>query len=196
MSEKFPADRFDDVPPEIQRVGVHRSSGRSLSPWLIFAWAALITGLIVGGSSAYIFGSNGKLQAFLFPVSTPSPTPTPTATPTVAPDILVNVFNATPIVGLATTVGDQLAAAGVLVGVKSNASVTDTKKTIVFYSTKGTEGAARGVCVALNNSCQIKLTSAYASSQAPLTLVLGADYKIPTAEPAPVEPAPVEGEEG
>jgi hypothetical protein len=196
MNEKFAADRFDNVPPEIQRVGAHRSSRRSVSPWLIFAWAALITGLIVGGSAAYIFGSNGKLQAFLFPVSTPTPTPTPTATPTVAPDILVNVFNATPIVGLATTVGDQLAAAGVPVGVKSNASVTDTKKTIVFYSTKGTEGAARGVCVALNNSCQIKLTSAYASSQAPLTLVLGADYRIPAAEPAPAEPAPEDPEAG
>jgi hypothetical protein len=196
MSEKFGTDRFDDVPPEIQRVGAHRSSGRTLSPWRVFAWAALITGLIVGGSSAFILGSSGKLQTFLFPLSTPTPTPTPTAAPTVAPDILVNVFNATPIVGLATTVGDQLAAAGVLVGVKSNASVTDAKKTIVFYSTKATEGAARGVCVALDNSCQIKFTSAYASSQAPLTLVLGADYKIPTAEPVPVEPAPVDGEEG
>lgn len=187
MSEKFPTDRFDDVPPEMQRVGAHRSSGRSASPWLIFAWAALVTGLIVGGSSAYILGSSGKLQAFLFPVSTPSPTPVPTAPPTIAPELSVNVFNATPIVGLATTVGDQLAAAGVPVGVKSNASVTDTKKTIVFYSTKGAEGAARGVCVALNNTCQIKLTSAYASSQAPLTLVIGADYKIPTAEPVPSE---------
>lgn len=196
MSEKFPVDRFDDVPPEIQRVGAHRASGRSWSPWVIFAWAALITGLIVGGSSAYIFGSNGKLQAFLFPLITPSPTPTPTANPTVAPDVLVNVFNATPIVGLATTVGDQLAAEGVLVGVKSNASVTDSPKTIVFYSTKSTEGAARGVCVALKNSCEIKFTSAYASSQAQLTLVLGADYVIPTAEPAPAEPAPVDGEEG
>lgn len=196
MSEKFPTDRFDDVPPEIQRVGAHRSSGRSLSPWLIFAWAALVTGLIVGGSTAYILGSSGKLQAFLFPVSTPTPTPTPTATPTLAPDLAVNVFNATPIVGLATTVGNQLAAAGVPVGVKANASVTDAKKTIVFYSTKAAEGAARGVCVALKNSCQIKLTSAYASSQAPLTLVLGADYKMPTAEPAPVEPAPVDGEAG
>jgi hypothetical protein len=187
MSEKFPIDRFDDVPPEMQRVGAHRSSGRSSSPWLIFAWAALVTGLIVGGSSAYILGSSGKLQAFLFPVSTPTPTPVPTASPTIAPELSVNVFNATPIVGLATTVGDQLAAAGVPVGVKSNASVTDTKKTIVFYSTKGAEGAARGVCVALNNTCQIKLTSAYASSQAPLTLVIGADYKIPTAEPVPAE---------
>ena len=187
MSEKFPTDRFDDLPPEMQRVGAHRSSGRSASPWLIFAWAALVTGLIVGGSSAYILGSSGKLQAFLFPVSTPTPTPVPTASPTIAPELSVNVFNATPIVGLATTVGDQLAAAGVPVGVKSNASVTDTKKTIVFYSTKGAEGAARGVCVALNNTCQIKLTSAYASSQAPLTLVIGADYKIPTAEPVPAE---------
>ena len=194
MIEKFATDRFDDVPPEIQRVGAHRSTIRSKSPWMIFAWAALVTGIIVGGSTTYILGSSGKLQAFLFPMSTPTPTPTPTATPTVAPDILVNVFNATPIVGLATTVGDQLAAAGVLVGVKSNASVTDTKKTIVFYSTKGNEGAARGVCVALNNSCQIKLTSAYASSQAPLTLVLGADYRIPEAEPAPVEPAPADPE--
>jgi hypothetical protein len=196
MSKKFPVDRFDDVPPEIQRVGAHRSSGRSASPWVIFAWAALVTGLIVGGSTVYLLGSSGKLQAFLSPLITPSPTPTPTAKPTVAPDILVNVFNATPIVGLATTVGDQLAAAGVLVGVKSNASVTDTKKTIVFYSTTSTEGAARGVCAALDNSCQIKLTSAYASSQAPLTLVLGADYVVPTVAPAPVEPAPVDGEEG
>jgi len=191
MKNTYPLDRFDDVPPAVARSGAHRSSRRYASGWIIFAWAALITGLIVGGSSMYLFSANGKLQAFLFPTHSATPTPVPTASPTIAPDLAVNVFNGTSIAGLATVVANQLAAAGVPIGVRSNASETDVNRTLVFYSKADQEGAARGVCLALNNTCDIKLTPAYENSQAPLTLVLGADYKMATAEPAPAEqPAP------
>lgn len=183
MNDQPHVDRFDDVPPEVVRVGAHRASRRGVRGWMVFAWAALITFVIVAGGSAYILGSSGKLQTFFSPVRTATPTPTPTAEPTISPDLAVNILNGTPIVGLGSTVADVLAAQGVTIGVKADASETDVTKTMVFYSKSEDEGAARGVCQALNNTCQIKLTQAYATSSAPLTLVLGADYQ--QAEPAP-----------
>lgn len=177
MNDQPQPDRFDDVPPEVVRVGAHREPGRGVRGWLVFAWAALITFVIVAGGSAYILGSSGKLQSFFTPVHSATPTPTPTAEPTISPDVAVNILNGTPVAGLGTTVADGLAAQGVKIGVKADASETDVTKTMVFYSKAEDEGAARGVCQALNNTCQIKLTQAYANSSAPLTLVIGADFE-------------------
>ncbi len=47
MTERFPRDRFDDV-TEGPRVGAHRGPQRRGRGWLVFAWAALATGVLVG----------------------------------------------------------------------------------------------------------------------------------------------------
>lgn len=182
MSPTFPPDRFDDVPVEMQRRGAHRGPRGGVRGWVVVGWAALATFVIVAGGSAYILGSSGKLQSLLSPTSTPTPSEVATAAPTVAPAMAVRVLNGTPISGLATTVADQLAVAGIKIASKAEASQTDVAKTMVFYAQRGDEGAARGVCEALANECEVKFSSAYDNDiTAPLTLVIGADFKV--AEP-------------
>ena len=182
MTDDPKLDRFDEVPVDAARSGAHRAARAGVRGWMIFAWAALITFVIVAGGSTYILWSSGHLQRILTPTSSPTPTVVPTAEPTISADMAVNILNGTPIAGLGSTVSDFLASQGVKVGVKADASETDVTKTMVFYSKKEDEGAARGVCQALQNTCQIKFTQAYANSSAPLTLVIGADYQ--QAEPA------------
>ena len=46
----FPQDPFDVVPADLTRVGAHRAPRRRGRGWIMFAWAALATGvLVVGG---------------------------------------------------------------------------------------------------------------------------------------------------
>jgi hypothetical protein len=76
---RFPRDRFDDV-ADGPRVGAHRGAARRGGGWVVFAWAALATGVLVGigvlvlallnGSVQFTEGSGG---------STPSATSTPSA---------------------------------------------------------------------------------------------------------------------
>ncbi|PZE89581.1 LytR C-terminal domain-containing protein [Curtobacterium sp. MCBD17_008] len=76
---RFPRDRFDDV-ADGPRVGAHRGAARRGGGWVVFAWAALATGVLVGigvlvlallnGSWQFAGGSGG---------STPSATSTPSA---------------------------------------------------------------------------------------------------------------------
>ncbi len=40
----FPKDRFDDLPPDLQRVGAHRAVPKGGRGWIAFAWAALASG--------------------------------------------------------------------------------------------------------------------------------------------------------
>ncbi|MEN9752270.1 MAG: hypothetical protein RLZZ600_1317 [Actinomycetota bacterium] len=172
-------DRFDELPDGIDRRGSHRAPlvRRRV---VTFAWAALVTGLLVGAGTIGLFAMNGKLDVvgFLLPGLKPTPSAIPTAAPTVDAKMTVNVLNGTATEGLASQVGEKLAAAGITVGTKSNSSETTVKHTMVFYSQKSSEGAARGVCKALASTCSIKFTSAYAASSAPLTLVMGKDYKV------------------
>jgi hypothetical protein len=76
---RYPRDRFDDV-ADGPRVGAHRGAARRGGGWVVFAWAALATGVLVGigvlvlallnGSVQFTEGSGG---------STPSATSTPSA---------------------------------------------------------------------------------------------------------------------
>jgi cytoskeletal protein RodZ len=45
---KFPPDRFDNVPESRARVGAHRSGAVRHTGWIVFAWAALACGVLVG----------------------------------------------------------------------------------------------------------------------------------------------------
>lgn len=174
MTPSFETDRFDSVPEDVARRGSHRAPivRRRV---VTFGWSALATGVLVLAGTLGLFASTGKLDLLSF-LPAPSATPVPTAAPTVDPKMAVNILNGTPTEGLSSQVGDKLAKAGVTVGTKSNSSETTVTKTMVFYGTKTYEGAARGVCNALGSACIIKFTSAYATSTAPLTMVIGSDY--------------------
>lgn len=180
MAEKTPRDQFDDFVPSGTRRGVHRAPARKGAGWIKFAWGALATGvLVVGGVGTMIVTSSSiSLSDFesLFagPAATASATPVPTAEPTVDPAAIVNVLNATGTTGVATVVGDELAAEGWTVGTRSNASQA-VEETIVYYIAPTYEGAARGVVESLGYG-SIKLSDNYVESSAQITIVVGQDY--------------------
>jgi hypothetical protein len=183
MTQTPEKDRFDELPLSVERRGSHRAPVARRRA-VTFAWAALITGVLVLGGTIGLFASSGKLDviAFLLPGIKPASTPTPTAVPTVDAKMTVNILNGTATEGLSSKVGDILAKAGVAVGTKSNSSETTVAKTMVFYGQKSFEGAARGTCQALGATCAIKFTNAYAASGAPLTMVIGSDYLAPASK--------------
>ncbi len=180
MSEKFEHDQFDDVVITGERRGAHRAPRRKGAGWIAFAWAALATGILVvaGVGTLIVTSSSISLKDFesIFAVEQPTPTPTAKATaePTLDPASLVNVLNATGTQGVATAVGDQLAAEGWTIGAKSNASQS-VEETVVYYINPSFEGAARGVIKSLGYGT-VKLSDKYVESSAQLTLVVGQDY--------------------
>lgn len=183
MSNEQPTDYVADssapnqsTPVLLDRTGAHRAPV-ARRRWVTFAWAALATGLLVAIGTLGLFAYNGKLDVmgWLFP-NGGSATPTPTVPPTIDAKMSVNVINGTPRAGLAAEAADKLHNAGWTISARSNSDETTVKKTMVFYAVPTYEGAARGVCQSLGNPCQVKFTSAFSTSGAPLTVVIGADY--------------------
>lgn len=188
----YPKDRFDELPNDLVRVGAHRAPARRGRGWIMFAWAALATGVLVFGG---LFGISKVLDIDLGiglgPVAetpTPTPTPTPTMEPVTDPSTLdqsrgitITVLNGTAIVGLENTVGDSLAAAGWPVVTKANASTTDIEESFVYYSIPEDEGIARGLAAALGVG-GIRLVPVETFPGATFTVVVGSDYQaVPAA---------------
>ncbi|MFF2053270.1 LytR C-terminal domain-containing protein [Leifsonia sp. NPDC058194] len=180
MAEKFPRDRFDEIPGDIQRVGAHRAPRPRGRGWIAVGWAALAVVVLVG---AGIFGLSLVNGSISFTGSTssgsatptPTPTPTPTIVPTVDPSLTVNVLNGTATAGLGGKVGDVLTAAGWKVGAVANADMTDLAKTVVYYSDPAKEAAALGVAQSLPGAT-IQNTQDFADTGADITVVIGSDY--------------------
>lgn len=184
MAEKFPRDRFDETPDDLQRVGAHRAPRPRGRGWIAVGWAALATAILVG---AGIFGLslvNGNID---FHGSTPfasgtqshtptrTPTPTPTIVPTVNPSLNVNVLNGTTKTGLAKTVADKLTAAGWKVGSYANADNSAIPATVVYYGKPANQAAALGVVQSLPGAT-IQQSTAYDDTGADLTVVVGANF--------------------
>jgi hypothetical protein len=68
---KYPRDRFDEVPRDLERVGAHRSEPRRGRGWVVVAWAALATGLLVGAGVVALGVLNDSFQ-FVAPSATSS----------------------------------------------------------------------------------------------------------------------------
>jgi len=182
MAEKFPRDRFDEIPDDLTRVGAHRAPRARGRGWIAVGWAALATVLLVG---AGIFGLslvNGSIS-FHGPSSsasrtasaTPTASPTPTIVPTVNPALTVNVLNGTTTENLAQTVADKLTAAGWKIGALANADRTDLATTIIYYSDPANQAAALGAAQSLPGAT-IQQSTAFADTGADLTVVIGANY--------------------
>jgi len=180
MAEKYPRDRFDDIPDDLQRVGAHRAPRPKGRGWIAVGWAALAVVVLVG---AGIFGLSlvsGSISFHGTPNSssgtpTPTPTPTPTIVPTVDPSLTVNVLNGTTTSGLGGKVGDTLTQACWKVGAVANADRQDLTQTIVYYSDPKNEAAALGVAQSLPGAT-VSLTQDFAGSGADLTVVVGSNY--------------------
>jgi hypothetical protein len=190
----YPKDRFDRLPEDLVRIGAHRGPKRRGRGWIWFAWAVLATGVLVFGglfTLGKVFGIDVGLPIFAPAVTpTPTPTPIPTAEPIrdpatidqVARGVKIDVLNGTPIVGLQDTVGAELAALGWKTGSFTTASDKTQEKTFVYYSNPLDEDIARGLVLALGAG-DIRLVGEDIFPSASLTVVLGADFPVPTPAP-------------
>jgi len=180
MARRSTPDRFDAIPRDTARHGVHRAPRRKGAGWISFAWGALATGILVTAGMAVLIASSDtiSLKDFESIIAAPSATPTASAKATVAPTVdpatTVNVLNATSTAGLATQVGTKLTTAGWKVGTKSNSSTPETK-TVIYYVQPSLEGAAKGVAQSLGAGT-IQLSDLFVQSNAGITVVLGSDY--------------------
>jgi hypothetical protein len=181
MAEKYPRDRFDEIPDDLQRVGAHRAPRPKGRAWIAVGWAALAVVVLVG---AGIFGLSlvsGSISFHGAPNSssagtpTPTPTPTPTITPTVDPALSVNVLNGTTTSGLGGKVRDVLTQAGWKVAAVANADKQDLTQTIVYYSDPKNQAAALGAAKSLPGAT-VEQSQAFADTGADLTVVVGSDY--------------------
>ena len=180
MAEKYPKDRFDAIPDDLNRVGAHRAPRPKGRGWIGFGWAALATVVLIGAGVFGLSLVNGSISFHGSPgtnsASTkPTATPTPTIVPTIDPALTVNVLNGTPTEGLAQAAGTKLTAAGIKVGALANADKTDLTQTVVYYSDAKNAGAALGVAQVLPGATTAE-TQDYAATGADITVVLGSNF--------------------
>jgi len=179
VAHSHPKDRFDTVPDDLRRVGAHRAPRRRARAWIWIGWCALATALIVGAGILGIAVINGNVAVPGFSASrsttpTPTSTPTPTITPIVNPALEITVLNGTSETGLAGDVATTLGKAGWKKISTANASQTDLKKTVVYYSDDANEAAALGIVRSLPGAT-IRKTQDFVDTGAALTVVVGAD---------------------
>jgi len=207
---KLPADSFDSLPKGSTRTGAHRGPRRAGRGWIALAWAALVTGLLVGAGVIGLFVINDRIQftdligGGASTGATETPTPTPTITPVVDAALSVTVLNGTATAGLAADVGQAMRDAG-WAGVASlaNASSTNFPTTTVYYLDAANEAAATGLANSLYAKAQSDATAngitlgatafrIELSQQFPgaaLTAVLGTDF---LSETPPVTATPAQ----
>lgn len=207
---KLPADSFDSLPKGTTRTGAHRGPRRSGRGWILLAWAALVTGLLVGAGVIGLFIINDRIQfrdligGSGSASAAATPTPTPTITPIVDGALSVTILNGTATAGLAADAGQAMRDAG-WAGVESmaNASSTSFPSTTVYYLDAASEAAATGLANSLYTKAQADATAKgitlgatafriELSQQFPgaaLTAVLGTDFlsQTSTATPTPAQ---------
>ncbi|KQO63469.1 LytR C-terminal domain-containing protein [Curtobacterium sp. Leaf261] len=180
---RHPRDRFDDV-ADGPRVGAHRGLPRRGRGWIVFAWAALATGVLVGGgalglgllndSFQFTGGANPSTSASASASASPSATQEATADPSSQPaDLTLTVLNGTATTGLAATGTATLESAGWQVASDGNASTKGATGTIVYYQSADQAAVARGVVKTLGVG-SVQQSAAFPNAD--VTVVLGADY--------------------
>jgi hypothetical protein len=196
---RFPRDRFDDV-ADGPRVGAHRGAGRRGRGWVVFAWAALATGVLVGIGVLALTLLNGSFQfdegdTAGAPSSSASSVPSGSATPgddgsddtgsatpaapsAAAPSdqgsTTLVVLNGTSTSGLAASGRTKLTTAGWTVTSTGDAGTTGAGQTIVYYQQESQAAVAEGVAKSLGVSA-VQRSSAFPNAD--VSVVLGADYR-------------------
>jgi hypothetical protein len=184
----FPEDSFDRLPAHRERVGAHRGPRPRGRGWMVLAWAALATVLLVGGGITYLAVINDNIQ---FTDSNPTAAETAAPEEAVEPEpvapivdgtLAVTILNGTENVGLAGRVGEAAVAGGWNVATQANASASDFATTTVYYADPAYEAAALGLAELLGGA-SVELSTSFPGAD--LTAVLGTDYAGPGLE-APV----------
>jgi hypothetical protein len=182
-------DSFDHLPASTSRVGAHRGPKPRGRGWIVFAWAALATALLVGAGVTYLAVVNNSIQfdgvfgagggSTSSAVATETPTPTPSVVPAVDPQASVTVLNGTDVAGLASGVGDIILSNGWAQPTVANASETTVATSTVYYADAASEAAALAMSEQLGG-VPIELSTAFPG--ATLTVVIGGDYTGPGSE--------------
>ena len=176
----YPKDQFDELPDDLLRVGAHRGPKVRGRGWILFAWAALATGLIVA-SGFYVIQRDTATPPLAAGGSSSTATAIPTAEPATDPTeaaikkrkITITVLNGTATKNLEDRAGRILKKAKWTVGSKASASTTKETQTVVYYSDKKNEDVARGVAQALGTGT-VRFSEAFQGAK--LTIVLGKDF--------------------
>lgn len=194
---KFTPDRFDGVPDAPHRVGAHRSGAKRHTGWIVFAWAALACGVLVGAGVAVLTitdsnnqfndtstskastpaaTSTGSASSSATSSATATSTPTPLLDPTQIDSSVttIQVLNSTQTSGLAANAYGALKNGGWTVQSQGNSS-TLLPSSIVYYtsSSPANESIALGIAKTLGIST-VQQSAAYPSNT--ITVVLGSDY--------------------
>jgi hypothetical protein len=192
--DAYPHDRFDDLAPDLRRVGAHRAENPRIHalPLLLWCLGAVIV-LTLAGVFISMIGSG---RVVLFPPPTPTPTPEAIVVPVIDTSYSVLVLNATGERGSATAVKDLLVAAGwPPESVLPSQAGSDFPTTTVYYPLPEDEAAALGVVDVIGGG-SIEQSTAYLPVDDPgttevdesavkqLTVVLGRD-RVPGSAPAP-----------
>ncbi|PZE92450.1 LytR family transcriptional regulator [Curtobacterium sp. MCLR17_039] len=199
MSTRFPRDRFDDV-ADGPRVGAHRGAQRRGRGWIVFAWAALATGVLVGVAvlalavlnGSYSFNGSDSPSASTSASATakPSATSKPSAsssagsgsagagsaaaaTPAQQGTTTVVVLNGTTTTGLASRASAALTGAGWQVASTGDAGTTGSTSTIVYYQQASQAAVAQGIAKQLGVTA-VQQSAAFPNAD--VSVVLGADY--------------------
>lgn len=199
MSTRFPRDRFDDV-ADGPRVGAHRGAQRRGRGWIVFAWAALATGVLVGvgvlslavlnGSYSFNGSDSPSTSTSASATAKPSATSKPSAsssagsgsagadsaaaaTPAQQGTTTVVVLNGTTTTGLASRASAALTGAGWQVASTGDAGTTGSTSTIVYYQQTSQAAVAQGIAKQLGVTA-VQQSAAFPNAD--VSVVLGADY--------------------
>ncbi|TSD10226.1 LytR C-terminal domain-containing protein [Curtobacterium sp. KBS0715] len=199
MSTRFPRDRFDDV-ADGPRVGAHRGAQRRGRGWIVFAWAAFATGVLVGigvlslavlnGSYSFNGSDSPSASTSASATAKPSATSKPSAsssagsgsagadsaaaaTPAQQGTTTVVVLNGTTTTGLASRASAALTGAGWQVASTGDAGTTGSTSTIVYYQQASQAAVAQGIAKQLGVTA-VQQSAAFPNAD--VSVVLGADY--------------------
>jgi hypothetical protein len=189
-----PRDRFDDLPADLTRVGAHRAPAKRGRGWVRFAWAALVTGVLVVGGLYGLSRVNPDIS-FDIPVlgggggadpgasDTPEPEVTPVTDPTTvdpALNLTISVLNGSPTDRQQEAAANQIGLAGWPTPAAAVAGTRDTEATAIYYNGAQFEGIALGLAELLGTDAT-KIVNSDFYPGASVTIVLGADYVPPAA---------------
>jgi cytoskeletal protein RodZ len=178
-------DRFDDIPHDVHVVGVHRGPRPRGRGWIVFAWAALATGLLVVVGLVVLNRIDPTFSLPFVPTASPSATTSAPSTPAVTPitdpkdipagvNASITVLNGTATENADETLAQKLQGEGWTVSGTANAASRDIATTAVYYSTADLEGVALGLAKEIGTDA-VQLSDA--TTDSPITIVIGADYK-------------------
>ncbi|MFS2280065.1 LytR C-terminal domain-containing protein [Microbacterium sp. OR21] len=191
--QKYPRDRFDDVPRATGRVGAHRAEQPGMNGLVVLLWSAAVALVLIVCGIFVSLVMMDRISLF----AGDDPTPVQTGAGVVAEldtSYRVLILNATPEEGLVAEVREKLLAEGWATGdvFGSDGSSQEFSKTTVFYVADADEGAALGLADLLGGA-EVEQSDFYAAlndtDEPQLTVVIGLD-RVAGNAPATETPAP------